>query len=381
MVTPSGTRCATIRFTSGKKEVRPVTPLHVVVPDGIDDPARPSGGNAYDRRLGAELVGAGWDVRIDAVPGRWPRPDDAALARLAAAVRAVPDGALVLVDGLIASAAAPVLVPDARRLRLVVLVHMPLGGVEVPADVEAAALGSARAVVTTSAWTRQQVLDRYRLAADRVHVARPGADLPEEIATGSPDGGRLLCVAAVVPQKGQDLLVEALRGLSGHRWSCTLVGALDRDPGYVRELRRRTADAGLDDRIRVTGPRFGEELRHRYRTADVLVHPTRREAYGMVVTEALAAGLPVVATAVGGVPEALGRTTDGPPGLLVPPDDPDALAEALRTWLDDAGLRSQLRRAARARRQTLEGWNGTMARVAEVLSSVAAEPHVVGRAS
>ena len=84
-----------------------------------------------------------------------------------------------------------------------------------------------------------------------------------------------------------------------------------------------------------------------YRASDLLVLPSRLEAYGMVVTEALAAGLPVVATAVGGVPEALGRTASGLPGRLVPPDDPAALAEVLGAWLRDAGLRARLRTAAR----------------------------------
>ena len=69
----------------------------------------------------------------------------------------------------------------------------------------------------------------------------------------------------------------------------------------------------------------GGALTRRYRTADLLVHASRLESYGMVVSEALGFGIPVVATAVGGVPEALGRTAEGLPGLLVPPDDPAAL--------------------------------------------------------
>ena len=76
----------------------------------------------------------------------------------------------------------------------------------------------------------------------------------------------------------------------------------------------------------------------------------------MVVTEALARGLPVVAADVGGVPEALGRGADGiRPGLLVPPEDPAALGAALRAWLGDAELRGRLRRAARERRESLPG--------------------------
>jgi glycosyltransferase involved in cell wall biosynthesis len=349
-----------------------VTTVHVVLPDGIDDPARPSGGNRYDRRLCDGLAASGWDVRELVVPGPWPRPDAAALSRLAHAVGAVPDGGLVLVDGLIASGAATVLVPASPRLWLVVLVHMPFGDVAVPADAECAVLTHARAVVTTSAWTRGRLLDRYRLPPARVHVARPGADLGEE-APGTPGGGWLLCVGAVVPHKGHDLLLAALGGIPSPSWHCTVVGPLDRDPAFVDGLRHQAADSGLVDRIRFAGPLAGEALRREYQEADVLVLPSRLEAYGMVVTEALAVGLPVLATAVGGVPEALGRTPDGPPGLLVPPGDAGALGAALGAWLRDAELRERLRRAAHGRRAALEGWAATARRVAAVLAAAGDE--------
>ena len=104
-----------------------MTAVHVVVPDGIDDPARPSGGNTYDRRVCRGLAAIGWSVHEHAVPGSWPRPDAASFAALAGVVERIPDGAVVLLDGLVASTAPEVLVPQARRLRLVVLVHMPLG--------------------------------------------------------------------------------------------------------------------------------------------------------------------------------------------------------------------------------------------------------------
>ena len=92
----------------------------------------------------------------------------------------------------------------------------------------------------------------------------------------------------------------------------------------------------------------------------------------MVVTEALARGLPVVASEVGGVPEALGHGADGTrPGLLVPPDDPAALGDALRSWLEDADLRRRLRRAARERRASLRAWSTTTSEVADVLAGAA----------
>jgi glycosyltransferase involved in cell wall biosynthesis len=122
----------------------------------------------------------------------------------------------------------------------------------------------------------------------------------------------------------------------------------------------------------LAGNRWGPELDACYVAADVLVLPSRAETYGLVVTEALARGLPVVAANVGGVPEALGADDRGRrPGLLVPPDDAVALAEALRSWLLDPGLRSRLRRVAAARRPTLRRWTATAEDLSRVLENVA----------
>jgi glycosyltransferase involved in cell wall biosynthesis len=103
-----------------------------------------------------------------------------------------------------------------------------------------------------------------------------------------------------------------------------------------------------------------------------LVLASGSESYGMVVTEALARGTPVIAGAVGGVPEALGWTQAGrSPGLLIPPNDPHALSEALTRWLSDAVLRGSLRSAAQDRRRTLHGWDATARSVASVLLALA----------
>ena len=123
----------------------------------------------------------------------------------------------------------------------------------------------------------------------------------------------------------------------------------------------------------LTGPLSGSELDAAYAEADVLVLASRAETYGMVVTEALSRGLPVIAADVGGVPEALGFGADGTrPGLLVPPGDVAALAEALRLWLTDADLRAALRAAALQRRAGLKDWSETADRVGRVLLGVAA---------
>jgi glycosyltransferase involved in cell wall biosynthesis len=345
--------------------------IHLVVPNDIDDPSTPSGGNTYDRRICRGLAASGRSVREHAVRGAWPTPDRAELADLAGVLAAIADGAVVLVDGLVAAAAAAVLVPEARRLRLVVVVHMPVGdGTPELRCSERETLTAAAAVVVTSEWTRRRLLDRYGLAADRVHVATPGVD-PAAVVPGSGTGSALLCVAAVTPQKGHDLLTEALARIAELPWSCVCVGALNRDPAFVDRLRRQTASDGLTDRIRFTGPRTGAALAAAYAAADLLVLASRGETYGMVVTEALARGIPVLATRANGLPEALGRAPDGTlPGMLVEPGDPVALADALRRWLGEPELRRQLRRGARGRRATLSGWAVTSELVAGVVDRV-----------
>jgi glycosyltransferase involved in cell wall biosynthesis len=351
-----------------------VTAVHVVVPDGIDDPARPSGGNTYDRHVCRGLSSLGWSVHEHAVGGCWPRPDAASFAALAGVVERIPDDAVVLLDGLIASTAPEVLVPQARRLPLVVLVHMPLGrgsaddGADDARMREGAVLSAAAAVVTTSAWTRRRLLELYRLPADRVHVAEPAVEVAG-LATGTPAGGALLCVAAVTFDKGHDVLLEALATMPDLTWHCVCVGRLDLDPAFVQGLRRRSPPDGLDDRVSFTGARTGTDLDRSYAAADLMVLASRAETYGMVVTEALARGLPVVAAEVGGVAEALGHGADGIlPGMLVPPDDPAALGAALRAWLGDAGLRRRWRQAARERRESLCEWSTTASVVASVLA-------------
>ena len=332
-----------------------MTAVHVVVPGGIDDPARPSGGNTFDRHVCDGLSSIGWSVHEHAVPG-------SSLAALAGVVERIPDDALVLVDGLIASTAPEVLVPQASRLRLTVLMHMPRGDHRERAVLEAAA-----AIVTTSAWSRGRLLELYALPADRVHVAEPGVEAAG-LAPGTAAGGALLCVAAVTAGKGHDILLEALATMTDLSWHCVCVGSLDRDPAFAERLRRRA----LGDRVCFTGPRTGADLERSFAAADLLVLASRAETYGMVVTEALARGVPVVATDVGGVAEALGHGADGSrPGLLVPPDDAAAFGVALRAWLGDAELRTRLRHAARERRESLLRWSTTTSVLAGVLAGVA----------
>ncbi|MGW1744679.1 glycosyltransferase family 4 protein [Streptomyces sp. NPDC002092] len=356
--------------------------VHFVMPGGVDDPAAPSGGNAYDRRVSLDLPGFGWQVHKHAVAGEWPRPGAEARAELARTLRELPEGSVVLLDGIVACGVPEIVVPETERLQLAVLVHLPLGderGLEpaVAAELDAKerdVLRAVPAVIATSDWAVRRLVAHHGLAPERVHVAAPGADIAP-LSSGTDGVSRLLCVASVTPRKGQHRLVQALAAAADLPWSCVCVGGLGHDPEYVAQLRLLIKEHGLEDRIHLAGPQAGAELDASYNAADLMVLTSYAETYGMAVTEALARGIPVLATDVGGLPEAVGRAPDGGvPGILVPPEDPAALAAELRGWFGEADVRRRLKAAARGRRAALDGWATTARSLAGVLGRLPSEP-------
>ncbi|MEV5410280.1 glycosyltransferase family 4 protein [Thermopolyspora sp. NPDC052614] len=349
--------------------------VHVVLPGDVDDPNAPSGGNVYDRRVCQGLEELGWRVHRVGVGGAWPRPGPGGRAALARALGEMPDGAIVLLDGLVACGVPEIVVPHADRLRVAVLVHLPLAAeTGIPPEtaaeldrLERETLRAAALVVATSEWAGRGLVERHGLDPDRVGVAAPGTD-SAPMAPGTDGASRLLCVASVTPRKGHDVLVRALASLADLAWDCVCVGPLGRDGGFADRVREMIAAGGLGDRIRLAGPLAGEPLEAAYAAADLMVLASRAETYGMVVTEALARGIPVLTTTADALPETLGHAPDGSvPGLLVPPDDPAALADALRRWLTEPVVRVKIRTSVRHRRGMLHGWTVTSRQLAALL--------------
>ncbi|MBW9092354.1 glycosyltransferase family 4 protein [Microbacterium jejuense] len=332
-----------------------------LVPDGVDDPARVSGGNVYDLQVRDRLDAHGWSATTVAVK------DAGGVASL---VRQLPDDTVLLVDGLVAAWVPEELAAAAGRLRLVVLAHMVVAAFAdaTPAEVDAErrALAAAHRVVVPSAWTASEFVRRGLVDAGRLSVAAPGvaASLLDPVVAHSADAdGHLLCVGVVAPHKGHDVLLAALAALSDLEWTCAIVGSTEVAPGFASTVRR--AAAALGRRVRLTGVLGREALAEEYERAGLLVAPSRVESAGMAIGEARARGIPVVAADTGGIPE----TVAGGGAILVPVEDAAALAEALRAWLTDAALRRRLRGEARAARAALPSWDDTAAAVAGALES------------
>lgn len=324
------------------------------------DPQQLTGGYVYDARIADALREQGWQVDVVGLDGRFPEPDDVASRSLDDALADQPDGARVVIDGLAMGALPEVIARHAGRLDLTALVHHPLAdetGLDEAqrtrfAISETRALAGVSRVIVTSPFTARRLAD-YDVAAERIAVVEPGVErlpLPAERDDGAT---RLLCVATVTPRKGHDVLVDALATLADRDWRCDCIGGLDRDADHVDHVRERITATGLEARFRLLGERPPSQLGSAYQDADLFVLPSYYEGYGMVISEALAHGLPVITTTGG----ALAHTLPAEAGLQVPPGDADALADALARWFDDAELRRTLRDGARRAREALQDWS------------------------
>ncbi len=356
----------------------PLRKSFFVVPGDL---ASLTGGYGYDRRIIAGLNATGHPLDVVALDDGFPWPDAATLERAAQQVAAIPDGALVVVDGLAFGAMPGLAEQHAARLRWVALVHHPLAletGLtplqsELLFDCERRALATAHGVIVTSAATARE-LPRYGVAAGSVHVVLPGTDAaPLAAGSGGLTAGcglSLLCVASLIPRKGHALLIEALSGLQDCAWTLHCAGSTTRDADTGNALRLAIERHGLAGRVHLHGELAGTALEQMYAQADVAVLPSYFEGYGMVLAEALARGLPIVSTTAGAITDTVPRDA----GVLVPPGDAVALRAALAALLDDPALRGRLAAGARAARAALPTWPQSVACFAAALESLDRQP-------
>jgi glycosyltransferase involved in cell wall biosynthesis len=271
----------------------------------------------------------------------------------------------LLIDGLAYGAFPPEL---AEQAEATVLLHHPLcdesGLDEASArrafETERAALAHARHVIVTSPLTARDVASRFGVAPARITVAEPGLDRAEPAPLdGEPP--RLLAVGSVTPRKGYGYLVDALAGLTGLPWTCAIYGATDRDEDEVARIEAMIESAGLNGRIALRGSVPLGDLGAVYHAADAFVAPSLHEGYGMAVTEAMAHGLPVIASRAGALPET------APVARLVAVADTAGLRTALGEVLGDAARRRRMGAQSLDFARSRPGWDGTARMVAEAV--------------
>lgn len=336
-----------------------------------------TGGYLYDRRIAEGLGTLGWQVALRSPGDMFPFPDAAARTQAAAVIDALPDGALVVADGLAFGALPELVERHAARLRWVALVHHPLAfetGL-LPAQQaalrrsEQRALACARQVIVTSAETAR-ALAAFDVPAARIAVIEPGTEPAPRAQGGGAGSGALslLCVATVTARKGHAVLLQALAALRGRPWQLHCAGSLTRDATTAAAVQQLTASLGLQERVRWHGEIEAAPLAALYAQADLFVLPSLYEGYGMALAEALARGLPIVSSAAGAIVD----TVPAQAGVLVSPGDDDALRAALQRLMDDANQRAALAEGAWAAGTALPDWPAATARFAAVLAGVKA---------
>jgi glycosyltransferase involved in cell wall biosynthesis len=330
------------------------------------DLSLPTGGYAYDRHVLARATAHGVALTHVALPGTYPAPTAATLAETERQLGSLAPDLPLLIDGLAYGAMPADLVARIRQ-PIVALVHHPLcleAGLT-PAQAadlrarETAALTFARAVIVTSPATAGLLTADFGVASSRITVAEPGTNRAAR-ATGTGRPLRLLAVGSIVPRKAYDVLLDALAGLTtAHDWHLTIVGAV-RDAAALATLQPRLAALGA--RVTLASNVDDVQLDRLYAATDLFVLPSHYEGYGMVLTEALVRGLPIVTT--DGVAAAL---TLGHVVRIVPAGNVAALRAALAAIVDDDATRRGMADASWAAAATLPTWDDTTRIVTDVI--------------
>lgn len=253
-----------------------------------------------------------------------------------------------------------------------------LAGVDGMIAVCSSTLDDARTLLARGRVRGRRIDEASARAAPAAVVVHPGRDHVRPDLSGdvvvarSREGGplRVLHVAALARHKGLLRLLGVLARKPRFDFRLDVVGSTQHDRGYVRDVRAFVRAHALDRQVHLHGERRGDELLELYRRAHVMALPSDREAYSLACLEALGFGLPVLATANGGLCEMI--SPNDACGELLDPDDAGAWARTLETLASDRGHLERCGRAALARYRQHRSWGEVALRVQDFLSEVVA---------
>lgn len=336
------------------------------IPGDID---QKTGGYIYERSLLHALREGGRPVRHIELPGTFPSPSPAEMTQAVEALAMLPPDEPLILDGLVYGS---IDTEGLARVRspLVAMIHHPLGletglapdRARTLLDREKANLALADHVLVPSPHTARILITDFAVAEERITIAPPGFSRPAPGGSMKAKPPLILSVGLLAARKGHDVLVRALARIADLDWRADIVGKTH-DPAIRDQLASLIDASGLGDRVTLCGELDADALDARFRSASVFALATRYEGYGMVLSEALAYGLPVVTCRAGAVPETL------PPGVgfLVDVDDDAAFSQALRHLLVDDAARTAMAAEAFRAGAALPGWADTAHAVGLVL--------------
>lgn len=323
-----------------------------------------TGGYIFDRRVVESFKERGSVVHIAELPGTFPQVNAEAIDAATELVDSLRQEQVLVIDGLALPAFASLL-PLQGGIRAIGFIHHPLfletglskELVSYFYKLESTLWPLLDGLICASPSTARTVI-QSGVSSYKVQVVSPGVDIPVSpltqkiTSTLSPHELRLLCVATISARKGHIYLVQALAQLRHHAWTLDCYGSLERDPDTVRKLTAVIAQHDLTDRIKLHGEISPQQLSNAWEQADIFILPSLHEGYGMVLTEAIAYGLPVVSTLAGAIPETVPKSAS----ILVEPSNAQALASALDELMLDGAKLESLKKAAIHERSSLVTW-------------------------
>ena len=347
--------------------------LGFVIPGSLDSP---TGGTRYDRDVLARLNKFGVIANPLLVASRYPFPNDAdRLATIQSFSSAAVD--FFLIDGLVFGALSDQELAALQK-PVIVLLHHPLADETGLAPDTANELYQrekynlryAQAVIVTSQKTKDILIAQYDVKADGITVAEPGVTKPDRITIRSPlspdKPAKLLSVGGISPRKNYGLVLDALALLHAqHNWIWTIAGRLD-DKSETERLQKKTQDLGLSEQVHWLGSVSDPHLVTLYHESDILLYPSHYEGYGMALDEALAYGLPVLASDI--IPSA--RTQASPAIRCLDPLNPRAWCEALSDLLNNTDSFHTACLSATELAKRLPDWDHPTARIASLITRI-----------
>ena len=341
------------------------------------DLSAPTGGYAYDRQIIHGLKRLGWELELISLGDGYPFPTVAQVERARKALLGRTKGVPIAIDGLALGALPELAAELAEHHPIIAIIHHPLafefGLSEAQKRAlqrsETEALRHVSQIVANSSTTARDLTQFYGVSPDTIGVVMPGTERTHRLKPKVESVGKtrnsvhLLSVGSIIPRKGFDCLMEALHSISDLPWSLSIAGDTSRNRAAYEQLLVDIDRFHFAERVRVLGAISDAELELLYDGADVFVLASHFEGYGMVYAEAMAHGLPIVATSCG----AISDTVPPEAGVLVAPGDIAALGNALKDLILDAPCRARLSRGAFEASARLPTWDQSVQQFATIV--------------
>ena len=330
-----------------------------------------TGGHLYNRHMVEGLKQKGHRVKV-------LRLDESTILTHAIELKSssyfntLPPGSCVLIDSLVLGNIPGALKKYSEKLTFIGLIHLPLTYNPLPgknrkhiATREVKAMMFTRHLVVTGRFTLRMLMEAG-ISHEKISLIEPGvenyprkryyADLPSV----------LLCISNYSQIKDQLLLVRAINKLRYNKWTLHMYGNTNTEKPYVTRLKSIIANKKMNDRILLHDSIDRNNISEAFLASDLFVLPSRFETYGMVLTEALAHGLPVVTTNSGNIPDTVPQTM----GVFTEPGNLDSLVSAITLLFTNSQHYQSLCMAASGYYRQAKTWQNSLDMLERLITDI-----------